>query len=104
LTPDGFFSIEPAELKELIHDIRITEKALGKPCYGATKGEKKSLLHRRSLFTVNNITKGELFTEENVRSIRPANGIKPKYMKEILGKRAKRNIKKGTPLSWGLVS
>ncbi|MHC4183809.1 MAG: pseudaminic acid synthase [Planctomycetota bacterium] len=102
-TPDSFFSIEPQELKELVENIRIVEKALGKVHYGLTEEEKKSKVFRRSLFVVEDINKGEIFSEENLRSIRPANGLSPKYITKILGKAAKKNIKKGTPLSWGLV-
>jgi pseudaminic acid synthase len=102
-TPDSFFSIEPQELKQLVENIRIVEKALGKVHYGLTDEEKKSRVFRRSLFTVKDIYKGEIFTQENLRSIRPANGLSPKYIAEILGRAAKKNIKKGTPLNWDLV-
>ena len=102
-TPDSFFSIEPEELKQLVENVRIAEKALGKVHYGLTKEEKKSKAFRRSLFAVEDIRRGEFFTEENVKSIRPAYGLKPKYIATILGKKAKRDIKKGNPLSWDLV-
>jgi pseudaminic acid synthase len=102
-TPDNFFSIEPQELKELVENIRIAEKALGKIHYGLTKGERACKVARRSLFAVENIKRGEIFTEGNVKSIRPAYGLKPKYITMILGKKAKRDIKKGTPLSWSLI-
>ena len=104
-TPDNFFSIEPGELKELVSAIRTVEKSLGRVHYGCTRGEKSSReqLWRRSLFVVEDIKKGERFSEENVRSIRPAAGIKPKYFKQILNKKAKRNIKKGTPLKHDLI-
>ena len=58
---------------------------------------------RHSLFIVRNIKKGEVFTEENIKSIRPANGIEPKYIKDILGKEAKKDIEKGTPFKWSLI-
>jgi pseudaminic acid synthase len=96
-TPDSFFSIEPKELKELVDHIRIAEKALGQVHYGLTEEEKKSRIFRRSLFAVEDIKKGDRLTESNVRSIRPANGMKPKYLKSILGKKAQKNIKAGTP-------
>lgn len=102
-TPDSFFSIEPEELKELVENIRIVEKALGKVHYGLTEGEKKSKVFRRSLFVVKDINKGEIFTEESLKSIRPANGLSPKYITTILGRTAKKTIKKGTPLSWELI-
>jgi pseudaminic acid synthase len=103
-TPDNFFSIEPRELKELVENIRIAEKALGKVHYEPTEDEKKSRIFRRSLFVVKGIKKGQVFSPENVKSIRPSDGLKPKYIAAILGKKAKRDIKKGTPLSWDLIA
>jgi len=97
-TPDSFFSLEPAELKDLIDNIRVVEDALGKIHYGLTPGQRKSRVFRRSLFVVKDIKKGEKFTEDNIRSIRPADGIKPKYLKKILGKKAGKSLKRGTPL------
>lgn len=102
-TLDGFFSIEPEELKELVENIRIAEKALGNVHYGLTDEEKRNIHFRRSLFVVRSIKAGERFTEENIRSIRPGYGLKPKYLNEIIGKRAKRNIKKGSPLNWSYI-
>lgn len=103
-TPDSFFSIEPQELKDLVENIRIAEKASGKVHYGLTKEEKKSRVFRRSLFVVKDINKGEVFTRENVKSIRPAAGLKPKYIKMILGRTCTKDIKKGTRLNWKLIS
>ena len=82
-TPDSFFSLEPNELKQLVVNIRMIRKSLGKIHYGLTKEEKKSRIFRRSLFVVKNIKKNEIFSENNVRAIRPANGIKPKYFKMV---------------------
>lgn len=103
-TPDSFFSIEPQELKELVKNIRLSEKAMGKVSYGLTKEERKSKKYRRSLFAVKDIKRNELVTEVNVKSIRPSNGLSPKYLKGILGKKAKRDISRATPLSWSLIS
>lgn len=102
-TPDSFFSVEPEELKELVNNIRIAEKAVGQVQYGLTKDEKKSRVFRRSLFAVEDIRKGEIFTESNVRSIRPAYGLHPRYIKKVLGNKAKKAIKKGTPLKQDMV-
>jgi len=102
-TPDGFFSIEPEELKELVTNIRIAEKALGKVYYGLTKEESKSKVFRRSLFVVKGIKKGQVFSPENVKSIRPSDGLEPKYIDTVLGRKAKVNIKGGTPLNWDLI-
>jgi len=102
-TPDSFFSMEPDELKQLVENIRIAEKALGKVHYGLTRQEEKSRIFRRSLFAAEDIKAGEAFNEENVKSLRPAGGIPPKYMKSILGKKAKKNIAKGEPLKRNLI-
>jgi len=103
-TLDSFFSLEPQELKELVENVRMVEEALGQVHYGMTKDEAHSRIYRRSLFVVEDVHKGELFTEANVRSIRPANGLAPKYFTEVLGKKAKKPVKKGTPLSWNIVA
>lgn len=97
-TPDSFFSLEPQELRDLVENIRIVEKALGKISYTSTAREKKSRIFRRSLFAVKDIKKGEIFNEDNIKSIRPAAGLAPKYLKMILGKKAKRDIKRGSPI------
>jgi len=101
--PDAAFSLEPAELKELVRSVRELEKAIGEPHLGLGKRESENIVFRRSLFAVKNIKKGEKFTRENVRSIRPAYGLKPKLMPQILKKRAKKDIRRGTPLSWDLI-
>jgi pseudaminic acid synthase len=102
-TPDSFFSIEPDELKKLVKNVRVAEKAIGKVHYGLTEEEKQSKVFRRSLFAVKDIKKGEKFTFKNVCSIRPGCGSEPKHIKEIINKRAEVNIKKGTPLKLYLV-
>lgn len=99
-TPDNFFSIEPDGLKRLVEDIRIVEKALGDGKSKLTSDEKKTKVFRRSLFAVDDIKRGQTFCERNVRSIRPSHGLSPKYLKDVLGKEASKNIKKGTPLRW----
>ena len=98
-TVDSFFSIEPQELKEIVKNIRGAERALGKIHYGLTNEERKNRVFRRSLFAVKDVKKGEVLTENNVRSIRPGNGLKPKYLNNILGKKAKKSIARGTPLN-----
>lgn len=99
-TPDGFFSLEPSELKDLVDNVRLVEQSLGAVHYGLTENEKKSRVFRRSVFASQDIKKGERLTEENIRSIRPSDGLKPKYLKKVLGKKAQRFLKRGTPLSW----
>lgn len=102
-TPDSFFSIDPQGLSNLVCNVRIVENAVGKVCYGLSKEEKSNRIFRRSLFAVKDIKKGDIFTEENVKSIRPANGLKPKCLRIILGRKARRSIKKGTALKGDLI-
>lgn len=96
--PDAAFSMEPAEFKQMVKSIREVEKAMGKVTYDLTEKQKKSRMFSRSLFVVKDMKKGEVFTEENVRSIRPGWGLEPKYLKDVLGKKANSNLKKGTPI------
>lgn len=100
--PDATFSLEPDEFKAMVKSVREVEKALGEVSYDLTEKMKKSREFSRSLFVVKDIKAGETFTEENIRSIRPGYGLPPKYLEDILGKRATQNIKKGTPLGWEL--
>ena len=100
--PDSSFSLEPHEFKTMVDSIRETEKALGTINYSVTEHEKASRVFRRSLFAVEDIADGEMLTDMNIRSIRPGYGLPPKYIHEILGKKAKGNICKGTPLHWDL--
>lgn len=112
--PDARFSLEPAELKEMIRQIRTVEsgkkavtvsgQALGKPHYGSTNAiEEYNKRWRRSLFSGRNIRKGELFTKENVRDVRPAFGLSTRYFDGIMGKRAARDIPFATPLSFDVI-
>lgn len=101
--PDSTFSLEPQEFKEMVEAIRVTEKALGTVNYAVTKHEKASRAFRRSLFIVDNIAKGERFTADNIRSIRPGYGLAPKFIVSVIGKTAKTDLKKGTPLSWDMI-
>ena len=101
--PDAAFSLEPEEFKVMVKAVREAEKALGEVSYNLTEKMKKSREFSRSLFVVKDIKAGEVFTEENIRSIRPGYGLSPKYLKKILGKRAIQDIKKGTPVSWELM-
>ncbi|MBN1044502.1 MULTISPECIES: pseudaminic acid synthase [unclassified Clostridium] len=100
---DSKFSMEPKEFKGMVDNIRIVEKALGKVTYDLTEKQKNSREHSRSLFIVEHVNEGEIFTEKNVRSIRPGFGLETKYIKDIIGKKATKNIKKGTPVDWTLV-
>ena len=98
--PDAGFSLEPEELKQLVCDIRTVEKALGQVRYGAGEKEAENIVFRRSLFVVRDIRNGERFTRKNIRCIRPGYGLAPIFLPKVLGKKANKDIKKGTPLSW----
>jgi pseudaminic acid synthase len=101
--PDAAFSLGPEEFKAMVTAVREVEKALGKVSYDLTDKVKKNREFSRSLFVVNDIKAGELFTEDNVRSIRPGFGLHPRHLKDILGKRSSKDIGRGTPLSWDMV-
>lgn len=98
--PDSTFSMEPQEFREMVDQVREVEKAFGSVFYGVSAQEESNACFRRSLFVVQDVAAGERLTPENIRSIRPAYGLKPKYYKEVLGKRAARALKRGTPLSF----
>jgi sialic acid synthase SpsE len=100
---DDAFSLKPDEFKKMVDSVRIVEKTLGTIHYDGVNSESKSKKFRRSLFIVKDIKKGELLTEENIRSIRPSNGLHTKFYENILGKKARGNIEIGTPLSWELI-
>jgi pseudaminic acid synthase len=100
---DSAFSLEPKEFKAMVEAIRTAEKALGKVHYGVGEREAKSRVFRRSLFVVKDVKEGEMFTEENVRSIRPGYGLHTRHLHEVMGRRAIRDITRGTPLMWNLV-
>ena len=101
---DSAFSMEPEEWKEMCIGIRQVEKALGKVTYELSEKQVKEREHTRSLFVCENIKKGEIFTPENMRSIRPGYGLHTKYFEEILGKQATMDLEKGTPMAWKYVS
>ena len=100
---DSSFSLEPQEMKSLVIESKRAWESLGSVKYGPTKGEKKSIQFRRSLYVAEDIKKGEIFTSKNLRIVRPGYGIQPKYYEKMLGKKVKKNTKKGTPVSWNLV-
>ncbi|MDP2167686.1 MAG: pseudaminic acid synthase [Thermodesulfovibrionales bacterium] len=101
--PDSAFSLEPSEFAAMVETVRVAEKAVGAVHYGLTEKEEKSKVFRRSLFVVKDVKAGDIFTEDNVRSIRPGHGLKPKHIKDVLGKKASKDIKKGTPLDQSML-
>lgn len=100
---DSAFSMEPEEFAEMVRQIRNVEKALGRVSYDLSDKQIESRKNSRSLFVVKDICRGERFTPENVRSIRPGIGLHTKYYADILGKTAKCDIEKGTPMDWKYV-
>ena len=102
--PDDSFSLEEPDLKQLCDDSKIAWSATGKVNYERKESEKGNLIFRRSLYVVKNIAKGERFTHENIRSIRPGYGLAPKYISAVLGQTAAKDISKGTPLSNELIN
>ncbi len=100
---DAEFSIEPHELKQLVEETSRAHQALGRVTYGGTEAEEKSKHYRRSIFVSATVKKGDVFSRENIKIVRPASGLAPRYLKDVLGKSAKRDIPLGTPLSWELI-
>jgi pseudaminic acid synthase len=101
--PDSAFSLEPEEFGAMVRAVRDAEKALGAVHFGLSEKESGMRSFRRSLFVVRNVKQGELFTSENVRSIRPGYGLHTRHLTEVVGRHAARDIERGTPLSWNLV-
>lgn len=101
---DSTFSIEPEELLALTTEAHRAWKALGKPSYGPTAEERKSLAFRRSLYVIRDAKAGELLTTDNVRAIRPGYGLAPKHLDAVLGRSLARDVRRGTPLSWDLLA
>ena len=101
---DSAFSMEPKEMAQLVIETERAWKAMGKVQHGPTEKEKASLVFRRSLYVVADVKAGEKFTPINLRAIRPGNVIAPKFYDEVIGKTAKRDIARGTPLSHDLIA
>jgi pseudaminic acid synthase len=101
--PDSFFSLEPAEFSAMVKAVRDTEKALGRPRFGPSEDERASTAFRRSLFVAKDVKAGEVLTCDVVRSVRPVNGLAPRFLPQVLGRRAARDLAAGTPLAWDMV-
>lgn len=99
---DSAFSLEPDELKSLVIETERAWQSLGQVSYGPTEAEQKSLMFRRSIYFAENIQAGEVLTSENVKVVRPGFGLHPRFYQSLLGKKARKNIEKGTPASWSL--
>lgn len=101
--PDAEFSLEPAEFSRLVADCHMAHLALGAPQYDRAGVGGANAQFRRSLYVVAEVAAGEVFTEENVRSVRPGNGLAPKHIDRVLGCKAARALTRGEPLDWGMV-
>ncbi|HCQ89621.1 MAG TPA: pseudaminic acid synthase [Clostridium sp.] len=100
---DSKFSMEPEEFKLMVDSIRSIEKALGEVTYDLTEKQRNSREHSRSLFVVEDIKRGDVFTEKNIKSIRPGFGLESKYINDIIDRKASKDIRKGTPMSFDLI-
>ena len=100
---DAAFSMEPAEMAQLVRECNTACEALGEVSYEIQEQENKSVVFRRSLYIVEDMKAGDIITEKNMRSIRPGLGLYPKYYEDLLGRKVRRNIAKGTALSWDLL-
>jgi sialic acid synthase SpsE len=92
--------MEPQEFRDMVDMIRLTEKALGHATFEVSGREAKSRAFRRSLFVAADVKAGEVFTETNLRCVRPANGLHPRHLTELLGRKAAADLAMGTPLAW----
>ena len=101
---DSAFSMEPEEMKQLVIETERAWQSLGKIKYGASDVEKPSMKFRRSLYIAKDMKKGDMLTEENLRIVRPGLGLAPKYYDNVLGRKVKNDLKKGTALKWELIS
>jgi len=101
--PDAGFSLEPEEFNQMVRAIREAEKTIGNVSYQPTKHERENRIYRRSLFAVEDIRLGEIITQKNVRSIRPGHGLPPKVLKDVLGRKARCAIHRGTPMDWKMI-
>lgn len=101
--PDAEFSMNPKEFKEMVESIRKVESCVGVVDYEIDEKKMNNRKFSRSLFISKSIGKGEVITEEHIRSVRPSDGIKPKHYKEIIGRKAKVNVDFGEPLKWEVI-
>ncbi|MCO1603814.1 pseudaminic acid synthase [Desulfosporosinus nitroreducens] len=100
---DSAFSMEPAEMGQLVKETERAWQALGRVAYGATEKEKASLKYRRSLYIVEDMKAGDTLTHDNLKAIRPGLGLPTKYLDVLIGKQLNQDVSKGTPASWDIV-
>lgn len=100
---DSAFSLEPAELRSLVVETERAWQALGRVSYGATAAEQASKAYRRSLYITSDMHAGEVLSASNMRAIRPGNGLPPKHYDQLIGRRVKVDVRRGTALNWDLI-
>lgn len=100
---DSAFSMEPAEMRQLVAETERAWQALGIVTYGATEAEKKSIQFRRSLYVVKDLKEGDVLSRDNLRAIRPGYGMPTKYLDHLLGKRVTKAVRRGTPADWSII-
>ena len=100
---DSAFSLEPEELRMLVVETERAWQSLGQVTYGPGEAEKKALMFRRSIYIAADLKAGTVLTAENLRCVRPGRGLPPKYYEMLLGRRVNQDVKKGTPMEWGLI-
>lgn len=100
---DSAFSLEPSELSALVQETDRAWQALGEVRYGPTEAEQKSLVFRRSIYVAEDLQPGDMLSKENLRIVRPGEGLPPRYYQALLGKAVTKDVKRGTPVNWGLV-
>jgi N-acetylneuraminate synthase len=102
--PDSTFSLEPEELKKLVEETTVAHKAIGKAGYERKPVEADNIKFRRSLYFVKDLKPGDIITDDDIKRIRPGFGLAPKYYQDVIGKKVITNIKRGTAVSWELIS
>jgi pseudaminic acid synthase len=101
--PDAAFSLEPHEFKAMVEAVRVAGRAMGRVHYGVSPTEAAGRVFRKSLFVVEDVPARAVFDLTNVRAIRPGHGLHPRHLEQVLGRRATRDVARGTPLAWDLV-
>jgi pseudaminic acid synthase len=100
---DSAFSLEPEELKALVEETKKAFLSLGEISYGVQQTEEKSKFFKRSIYVSKDVSVGDIFTNDNLKIIRPGDGLAPKFIEVVIGKKAKVSIKAGTPLNWDIL-
>ena len=101
--PDSAFSLEPGEFHAMVQAVRTVERALGRVHYGVSPREAETRIFRPSLFVVRDVRRRERFTGENIRVIRPGHGLHPRHLPDVIGRRASRDLARGTPVTWEMI-